>query len=176
MPNYRRDRTPGGTYFFTVALRDRSSTVLLDRIDDLRAAVRKTRHRMPFEIIAWAVLPEHMHCLWKLPEGDADYATRWRMIKTRFSRCIPSANTGNRSLQHRSEKGIWQRRYWEHRIRDESDLQAHADYIHFNPVKHGLCAQAIDWPHSTFTHWVAAGRYAPEWGISEDAIKGNFGE
>jgi len=176
MPNYRRDLTPGGTYFFTVALRDRTSELLVERIDELRHAVLETLRRMPFEAIAWVVLPEHMHTLWKLPTDDADYSKRWRMIKTRFSRRVEPPSSRTQSQARRSEKGIWQRRFWEHRIRDDHDLQTHLDYIHFNPVKHGHCERAIDWPHSTFHRWVAKGHYPSDWGISEAAFRGRFGE
>lgn len=176
MPNYRRDQTPGGTYFFTLALRDRTSELLVDRIEELRHAVRETLRRMPFEAIAWVVLPEHMHALWKLPADDADYAKRWRMIKTRFSRQVEPPSSTTQSQTRRKEKGIWQRRFWEHRIRDEADLETHLDYIHFNPVKHGHCDRVIDWPHSTFHRWVAKGHYPPDWGINESAFQGRFGE
>ncbi|MEX0914942.1 MAG: transposase [Wenzhouxiangellaceae bacterium] len=176
MPNYRRDHTPGGTYFFTVALRDRTSELLVERIEDLRHAVRETLRRRPFDITAWVVLPEHMHAIWKLPDGDADYAGRWRMIKARFSRTLPPSESISSSLVRRREKGIWQRRFWEHRVRDDADLQTHFDYIHFNPVKHGHCDRVIDWPHSTFHRWVAKGHYPADWGISESAFQGRFGE
>ncbi|MBS3746495.1 MAG: transposase [Wenzhouxiangellaceae bacterium] len=176
MPNYRRDLTPGGMYFFTVALRDRASALLVDRIDDLRDAVRETRSRMPFEIVAWVVLPEHLHAVWKMPEYDGDYSVRWGMIKSRFSRRVSAAIARNASRQRRREGGIWQRRFWEHRIRDEDDLRTHFDYIHFNPVKHEHCERVVDWPHSTFHRWVRQGHYAPDWGIGECRFDGSFGE
>jgi len=176
MPNYRRDLTPGGTYFFTVALRDRTSRLLVERIENLRRAVRETRQEAPFEIVAWVALPEHMHAIWTLPDGDADYAGRWRMIKTRFSRHLSPSGSTPASLVRRGEKGIWQRRFWEHRIRDETDLQTHVDYTHFNPVKHGHCERVVEWPYSTFHRWVAQGHYPADWGISESAFHGRFGE
>ncbi len=176
MPNYRRDRTPGGTYFFTVALRDRSSKLLLDCVDDFRFAVRETRRRMPFDIIAWVVLPEHLHTVWTLPPDDPDYPTRWRLIKTRFSRRARLPRSRSASQMQRGEKGIWQRRFWEHRIRDQTDLRTHVDYIHFNPVKHGHCERVVDWPYSTFHRWMAKGHYRSDWGISESALQGQFGE
>ena len=176
MPNYRRDLTPGGTYFFTVVLRDRNSRLLIECIDDLRGAVRETRQQAPLDIVAWIVLPEHMHAIWKLPDGDADYAGRWRMIKARFSRQLSPSESCPGSLVQRGEKGIWQRRFWEHRIRGERDLQTHFDYIHFNPVKHGHCDRVVDWPFSTFHRWVANGHYPIDWGISESRFQGRFGE
>lgn len=121
MPNYRRARVPGATYFFTVNLHDRCSDLLIREIDLLRETVRATKVRHPFHIDAWVVLPEHMHCLWTLPPGDADFAQRWKVIKFAFSRRLPSTETLNASQQNRRERGIWQRRYWEHLIRDERD-------------------------------------------------------
>jgi len=176
VPDYRRDLTPGGTYFFTVALRDRSARTLVQHIDTLRAAIRVARRQSPFEIIAWVVLPEHMHSVWKLPEGDSDYAGRWRIIKTQFTRKLAPSRSRRPSQARRGEKGIWQRRFWEHRIRDDRDLQVHVDYIHFNPVKHGYCTRACDWPYSTFHRWVRSGHYDVDWGVSETSFSGGFGE
>jgi putative transposase len=163
MPDYRRNRVPGGTYFFTVNLRDRRSDLLVAQIETLRAAVRWTRARRPFHIDAWVVLPEHMHCLWTLPPGDSDYSGRWRAIKQRFSRSLPATETLSSVQQRRDERGIWQRRFWEHTIRDENDYAAHMDYVHFNPVKHGLVANASAWPYSSFHRCVAAGVYRACW-------------
>jgi putative transposase len=149
MSRYIRNWIPGGTYFFTVNLRDRRSSLLIDHVDELREAVRATRERYPFEIVAWVVLPDHMHAIWSLPENDCDYATRWKSIKTRFGRAIPkNAFTRPDSLRD-GERGIWQRRFWEHTIRDDRDLSNHIDYVHFNPVKHGYVNDMIDWPHSS---------------------------
>lgn len=137
MPDYRRNRVPGGTYFFTANLYDRRSRLFIEAIDLLREAVRSTRRARPFDIDAWVVLPEHMHCIWTLPEGDADFPGRWRAIKTAFSKSLPAVEPRTGVMVHRHERGIWQRRYWEHTIRDDADYAAHMDYIHFNPVKHG---------------------------------------
>ena len=164
MPNYRRDWTPGGTWFFTVnLLRRRRNDVLTANVNHLRDCVALERARRPFTIIAWVVLPEHMHGIWRLPEGDADFATRWRRIKTDFSRGLPRTERRQNARLARGERGIWQRRYWEHAIRDDLDLQRHIDYIHFNPVKHGWVERAMDWPHSSFRHYVSRGTYAAEW-------------
>ena len=150
MRTYIRNRVAGGTYFFTVNLAERrGNTLLVDHIDDLRKAIRDTRAERPFEIIAMVVLPEHIHAIWKLPEGDDDYPTRWRLLKGRFTHAIKGDERQSKSRQRRAERGIWQRRYWEHTIRDEHDLKAHIDYIHYNPVKHGLCATPVDWSFST---------------------------
>ena len=132
MPDYRRNRVAGGTYFFTVNLRDRRSDLLVSEIGVLRDAVRETRALRPFHIDAWVVLADHMHCLWTLPPGDADFPFRWRMIKARFSRGVAHPKDRPASLVGKREAGIWQRRYWEHTIRDDQDYAAHMDYIHFN--------------------------------------------
>ena len=160
MPDYRRNRVPGGTYFFTVNLRDRGSDLLAREIAALRAAVRTVRARMPFHIDAWVVLPDHLHCIWTLPPGDSDFPGRWREIKGAFAKTVPQPRTGR--LRPR-ESGIWQRRYWEHTIRDARDYQAHMDYVHFNPVRHGYVIRPGDWPYSSFHACVARGVYPAEW-------------
>ena len=132
MPNYRRNRIPGVTYFFTVNLLDRRSDLLVAHTDALRAAVRKVRGRSPFHLDAQVVLPDHMHSLWTLPEGDSDFPSRWRDIKTAFSKSLPATEQRSAVAIRRGERGIWQRRYWEHGIRDDRDYAAHMDYIHFN--------------------------------------------
>ncbi len=150
MSNYRRLRVPGGCYFFTVNLARRGANDLLVRhIAALRAAVRGVRRVRPFRIDAFVVLPDHLHCVWTLPEGDDDFAVRWMLIKTGFSRRLAAGEPRSPSRIHRGERGIWQRRYWEHVIRDERDFAAHVDYVHINPVKHGLAAAPSDWPYST---------------------------
>jgi putative transposase len=124
MPDYRRNRVPGGTFFFTVNLLDRRSTLLVARIDALRGAVRRVRIRAPFHIDAWVVLPDHMHCLWTLPQGDCDFPGRWRAIKTAFSKALPIGEWRSPVMESRGERGIWQRWYWEHTIRDDRDFTA----------------------------------------------------
>jgi REP-associated tyrosine transposase len=150
MPNYRRVYAEGGCWFFTVNLEDRRSRLLTEHIGALREAVAKVSRQLPFAIDAWVVLPDHMHAVWTLPPGDADFPTRWRLIKGFFSRSLPA--TERRTAVHRArcERGIWQRRYWEHRIRDERDYAFHIDYCWFNPVKHGLVASVEEWPYSSF--------------------------
>ena len=159
MPNYRRARVPGATYFFTVNLRNRASNLLVREVALLRECVRATRTRHRFHIDAWVVLPEHMHCMWTMPAGDADFALRWKIIKSAFSRRIPSTERLTPTQQRRGERGIWQRRYWEHLIRDELDYQRHFDYIHYNPLKHGHVQHLADWPWSSFHRAVAMGVY-----------------
>jgi putative transposase len=173
MPDYRRNRVPGGTYFFTVNLRDRHSDLLVLEIDALRDAVRTELARRPFHIDAWVVLPDHMHCQWTLPEGDADFSGRMREIKAGFTRRITRTAERTIGTLRQRESGIWQRRFWEHTIRDERDYAAHMDYIHFNPVKHGLVAEARAWAYSSFRRCVAAGLYPAAWdGAGSDAING----
>jgi putative transposase len=163
MPDYRRNRVSGGTFFFTVNLLDRRSNLLVRHIDALRAVVQRVRARTPFHIDAWVVLPDHMHCLWTLPQGDADFPGRWRAIKIAFAKSLPAAEPRSAVMVRRGERGIWQRRYWEHTIRDDRDFAVHFDYIHFNPVKHGLVRHPADWLHSTFRRCVANGLYPADW-------------
>ena len=138
MPDYRRAYHPGGAYFFTVNLLRRTDNDLLTRhIDLLRDAVRSVRREHPFEIHGWVVLPDHLHCVLRLPEGDADFTVRWCLIKAGFFRALPKAERRSAMRQCRSERGIWQRRFWEDVIRDEADYAAHMDYMHINPAKHG---------------------------------------
>lgn len=156
MARYLRPRLPGVPIFFTVALADRGSRLLLDEVSRLREAVRVTRAERPFEIAACVVLPDHLHCIWRLPEEDCDYSTRWRLIKARFSRGLPPGFL-RPSHRARGERGIWQRRFYEHHIRDEEDLAAHLRYCWFNPVKHGLVTRPEDWPWSSFRREKAMG-------------------
>lgn len=171
---YRRADVEGGTYFFTVNLAERKRTLLVDHMAVLRTVMRDVSNRHPFRTDALVVLPDHLHAIWTLPEGDRDFAMRWMLIKAGFSRCIAVGERRNRSRAAKGERGIWQRRYWEHLIRDEQDFARHADYIHFNPVKHGHVARAVDWPHSTFHRHVEAGIYPLAWG--GDVEDGWFGE
>lgn len=175
MPDYRRNRIAGGTYFFTVNLLDRRSDLLVAQIDALRAAVRAVRARTPFHIDAWVVLPDHMHCLWTLPEGDAEFPGRWYAIKVAFSKRVSPIEPRSPVRLRRGERGIWQRRYWEHTIRDDRDYALHMDYIHFNPVKHGFASAPADWPFSSFRRCVARGLYPREW-IGGDAELPDAGE
>jgi len=160
MSNYRRVWVPGGTYFFTVNLLDRRQSLLVDHVANLRRAFAAVR---PFAAIAAAVMPDHLHCIWRLPTADADNAMRWRHIKTLFSQSLPLNEVRSASRAGRSERGIWQRRYWEQLLRDERDLQAHVDYIHFNPVKHGYVTRAANWPHSSFHRYVREGLLSADW-------------
>ena len=164
MPNYRRVWVPGGTYFFTVNLLERRHRLLVDRIDDLRSAFQAAHSARRFEVLAIVVLPDHLHCLWRLPQGDLDNANRWAQIKAGFSRRLPANERRSAQRVARRERGIWQRRYWEHLIRDENDLRRHVEYIHFNPVKHGHAVRPSEWPYSSFHRWVERGEYPVDWG------------
>jgi putative transposase len=175
MPDYRRNRVVGGTYFFTVNLLDRDRPLLVEHIEILRESVRRVRELMPFHIDAWVVLPEHMHALWTLPEGDADFPRRWQAIKMAFSKRVAAGEALSASRRSRGERGIWQRRYWEHTIRNDRDYATHMDYIHFNPVKHGLVSDVAAWPFSSFHKSVAMGHYPLAW-AGEDDGAGDRGE
>jgi putative transposase len=170
MPNTRRNRIAGGCYVFTVNLLDRRSDFLVAEIDALRDAVRETRRAKPFHIDAFVVLPDHLHCMWTLPPGDADFPTRWRTIKALFSRRVAHPRYRRPSLVRKREAGVWQRRYWEHTIRDDADYAAHMNYIHFNPVKHGLAAHPAAWPFSSFLKCVAQGVYPDGWALAQGSL------
>jgi putative transposase len=165
---YRRSWQAGGTYFFTVNLAERSRTLLLDHIDHLRDTVRKVKQTHPFDILAWVVLPDHLHAIWSLPNDDDDYATRWMLIKAGFSRGIPKQETIHAARLRKRERGLWQRRFWEHLIRDETDLQRHMDYVHINPVKHGYVARASEWPYSSIHHYIRQGWMTNDWAAQID--------
>jgi putative transposase len=175
MPNYRRAFIPGGCWFFTVNTLDRRSTILTDNIDALRRATSETMRRYPFRIDAFVVLPNHIHAIWTLPPDDRDFSTRWRLIKTRFVRQVPGGEHRNQTRKVRGERGIWQRRFWEHLIRDERDYAAHVEYCVINPVKHGLVSQVADWPHSSFHRDVRAGVFPIDW-AGDASMSGDFGE
>ncbi len=137
------DNVAGGCYFFTVNLLERQRTLLTDHIDLLRDSVRRVRRLHPFHIDAWVVLPDHLHCIWTLPPDTDDFPMRWRLIKLLFSKGLPRTERLSATRQRRSERGIWQRRYWEHTIVTERDYAQHIDYIHVNPLKHGYVKQRV---------------------------------
>ena len=156
MSNYRRAKIAGGTFFFTVTLADRSSDLLVREIDHLRHIYAHVQKRCPFQTIAVCILPDHLHAIWSLPPGISDFSQRWNLIKSGFSRGLPALLRASSKVAKR-EKGIWQRRYWEHAICNDTDLVRHIDYIHFNPVKHDLVQRVCDWPHSSFHQYVKRG-------------------
>jgi putative transposase len=165
---YRRIRTPGGTYFFTVNLANRNSALLTERVHVLREAVGVVKQRHPFQILAWVVLPEHMHAIWTLPADDADYSRRWMLIKQRFARHIEHTHVS--ATTRRGERDIWQRRFWEHCIRNEQDLARHVDYVHINPVKHGYVQRASEWPYSSIHRYIRQGLLTADWACEPDAV------
>ncbi|MGB3314332.1 MAG: transposase [Albidovulum sp.] len=161
MSCYRRQIVPGGTYFFTVRLEDRRSDLLLREIELLRDCLRLCRRRWPFVIDTAVILPDHLHMIWTLPDGDGNFSARWRLIKSSFSRNVPPPGVRAPSKVARGEKGIWQRRFWEHRIRDDADLGVHRDLILTAPVRAGLVARPQDWPFSSIHRDLAAGHPVP---------------
>ncbi|MDT8438491.1 MAG: transposase [Wenzhouxiangellaceae bacterium] len=168
MSDYRRVYLPGGTFFFTVVTWKRQQLFSDEgNIRHLREAFRSVMQKRPFTMSAVVVMPDHLHAIWKLPDGDPDYSARWREIKKACSRRIAPIS------DERRERKVWQRRFWEHAIRDEEEWRRHVDYIHYNPVKHGLVLRASDWPWSSFRRHVEQGWYPPDWGVSEpEAIFG----
>jgi putative transposase len=176
MSRYRRAKIAGGIFFFTVALADRSSDLLVREVDRLRRSYRTMQERLPFETVAICILPDHLHAVWQLPDEDVDFALRWNLFKSSFSRGLSAVPTRSKSKITKREKGIWQRRYWEHAIRDDADFERHVDYIHYNPVKHGLVARVADWPHSSFHRYVEQGVLPKNWGGDLMELSGSFGE
>lgn len=164
-----------GVWFFTVNLLDRRRTLLVDHIETLREAVAKTRERRAFGVDAFVVLPDHLHAVWTLPPGDFDFSTRWRLIKNRFARALPKQEPLDAVRLTRNERGIWQRRFWEHLIRDEADYARHVEYCYINPLKHGLVTRVQDWPYSSFHRDVRAEIFPLDWAGDSDA-SGDFGE
>ncbi|MBX3412115.1 MAG: transposase [Pirellulales bacterium] len=176
MSDYKRFFVPGGTYFFTLVTAARRPVFQNEKAVRLLGSIMRavlTAH--PAETIAIVVLPDHLHAIWALPSGDCDYSMRWRNIKRDFT--IAWLASGGHEPDSSSEKkresrrGVWQRRFWEHTIRDEYDLEAHFDYVHYNPVKHGLVPAARDWPWSTFHRYVATGHYPPTWATAPDETR-----
>jgi putative transposase len=180
MSRYRRARTPGVTYFFTLnTLRRQRLLTHADVLRALREAFRLVRAEHPFRLEAIVILPYHLHTVWTLPAGDADYAKRWSLIKRHVSQVSRhfGRDTLNASRRKRRELGFWQRRFWEHQIRDETDYARHVDYVHYNPVKHGLVTCVRDWPYSTFHRFVRLGLYPADWaGGATDETGACFGE
>jgi putative transposase len=176
VPSYRRNFLPGGSFFFTVNLAERRSRLLVDNVELLRAVFRDVRRRHPLAIGAIAVLPDHLHAIWTLPEGDTDFSIRWSLVKAGFSRGVARGEEISASRARKRERGIWQRRYWEHTIRDEDDFARHVDYIHLNPAKHGHVRRVRDWPFSSFHRMVRLGIYPADWAGGPVDHEDGFGE
>ena len=181
MPDYRRAKLAGGTFFFTVVTFNRLPILTGEMARKLlHDAWVDTRDRFPFQTEAVVLLPDHLHTIWTLPEGDANFSVRWKEIKRLFTKGylqqIGPGEHRNESRQKRGEAAVWQRRFWEHTLRDETDLNRHLDYIHYNPVKHGLVKKAVDWPWSSFHRYVQMGFYTLDWGeemgVKLDAVAG----
>ena len=171
MSNYHRNYVQGGTYFFTVVTYVRQRILQGKAIDALRESFRQCMSEKAFTIDAMVVLPDHVHCIWTLPGNDSDYSTRWKTIKSSFTkkytRMVGEASARiTNSMQKKGEKGIWQRRFWEHTILNEEDYRVHIEYIHYNPVKHGLVEAPKDWPYSSFHRFVKKNIYTESWGNS----------
>lgn len=162
MVQYRRAKSPGGTFALTFTLKERGSNLLTQYFDVFKSCYSKAQARQPFETVAIVVLPDHVHVVWKLPKNDTDYSLRVRLIKHLFTRSLIKLGV---DLKRRSngERSCWQRRFWEHQVRDEQDLQNQIDYIHFNPVKHRLVGQVKDWPYSSFQRYVREGKLSLDW-------------
>ena len=164
---YRRAVVAGGSFFFTLVTEKRRPIFSSDdAVNVLRKAFRSVHDSRPFSLDAIVVLPDQLHCIWTLPPGDADFATRWRLIKTWFTKhCDPALRPVPGGVQSkRQEQAIWQHRYWEHMLRDEKDFERHVEYIHYNPVKHGVATAPMEWPYSSFRRYVEAGVYDVSWG------------
>ncbi len=172
MPDYRRWYVPGGSFFFTAVTCARRPILYTDAARQcLHEAIDTARDKWPFTLVAIVLLPDHLHTVWTLPAGDAEYPMRWKCIKEQFTReylarggaeVPPSASR----VRH-GERGVWQRRYWEHTVRDAADLKRCVDYVHWNPKKHGYVANVRDWPWSSFHRYVELGEYTPDWGADD---------
>jgi putative transposase len=180
MSEYRRSYVPGGTYFFTLTTLGRRPILIQEPYRNaLRQAINEVRKTMPFQIIAWVLLPDHLHAVWKLPESDVNFSLRWSLIKQHVTReCAGRARNvpTNKARQRRNEGTIWQRRFWEHTIRDEADFRHHIDYIHYNPVKHGYVTNPADWPYSTFHRYASEGVYTIDWASADEIENSSYGE
>lgn len=172
---YRRARVAGASYFFTLALADRRQDLLTRHVDLLRECFRQAQLRRPFHIDAVVILPEHLHLVMSLPAGDKDYAARIGQLKVLFTRGLRAGGVAV-AANTRREAGIWQPRYWEHVLRDERDFAAHVDYVHINPLKHGLVQRVVDWPWSSFHRYVRDGLLTADWAGGDEERAGKGGE
>ncbi|MBM3157931.1 MAG: transposase [Chloroflexi bacterium] len=179
MPEYRRARVSGGTYFFTVVtynrypfFADESAIILLHKCFQIVAS------EYPYTMDACVILPDHIHCIWTLPDNGSDFSTRWKLIKTTFTKNYSGSRPENvsESMLNKGERGIWQRRFWEHMIRDQEDFNRHCDYIHYNPVRHGYVKLPMEWKHSSFREFAERGLYPQNWGhaVSKEVIAMDF--
>ncbi len=175
MVQYRRNFQKGGTYFFTVTLRDRKSDFLIKYYAEFSAAIKQVKQNKPFNVLAYVVLPEHCHFIWRLSESDKDYSGRWREIKKAFTKKLVDCGVCLKK-NHNNEYALWQRRFWEHTIVDEDGFENHVNYIHYNPVKHEVVGAVNEWPYSSFHHYVAKSVIAKDWaGFKENELM-RYGE
>jgi len=176
---YRRAKIKGGTYFFTVVTYQRRRFLCQpENVKLLRNAFRHVMQEYKFKIDALVLLPDHLHCIWTLPDDDSDFSTRWRLIKGYFSKYCEDQYRSDvsKAREKKNEQAVWQRRFWEHAIRDEDDYARHVDYIHYNPIKHGLAKAPKDWEYSSFHRYVQNGIYDVIWGAKQEIIfSGNIG-
>ncbi|MFH1382933.1 MAG: transposase [Chloroflexota bacterium] len=168
MPDYRRLYQNGGTYFFTVVTHERRPVFQNEQsVALLIECFKRVAQQHPFIVEAVVILPDHLHTIWTLPDGECDFSTRWNLIKGAFSRqYVEPYNSPSASCRKKRERTVWQRRFWEHLVRSQDELNRLCDYIHYNPVKHGLAESPADWPHSTFKEFVAKGLYPQDWGLT----------
>ena len=169
MPRYIRSSAQGGIYFFTLVAYERRKILCNDDfLHAFRQSIKHIQQQYPFEILAWVQMPDHLHCIWQLPIDDSNFSMRWSQIKRLTTKACPqyhlSLNNLSASKMKRNEKGIWQRRFYEHKIRNEQDLITHMDYLHYNPVKHGVVDNVMDWQYSSFHRLVREGSYPADWG------------
>jgi putative transposase len=175
MPNYKRDKTPGGTWFFTVVSYHRRAFLCDAPVRaEIRSAIKRVRKKYPFEINAWVLMPDHFHCVWTLPRGDSNYSLRISLLKrfiTHWHKAsVAVSDTRSTSRVKHRESTVWQRRFWEHLIKDDNDLRQHLNYIHYNPVKHGYCQNPADWPYSTVHKFIANGIYPKDWCMADNSL------
>ena len=175
MAGHRRKFNPGGTFYYTLSLADRQSSALVDHIAALQAAMRDARAKAPFKIEAIVILPNHFHAILTLPQRDDGFTERWRHINNSFTIAVAAASPPT-PREARGEYALWQERYWEHAIRDETDLARHIEYIHFNPVKHRMVERVADWPHSSFHRYVRRGLLPGDWASTAPCAGEDFGE
>jgi len=170
MSNYRRNYIKGGSYFFTVVTEKRRAILNSDLAREcLRNAFRHCMQELPIKIDAMVMMPDHIHAIWTLPDNDLDYSKRWGIIKKHFTQSWLDQGGSEVSLSKSKQKyrrrGIWQRRFWEHTLRDQTDYNQHFDYLHYNPIKHGLVKNLSDYPYSSFHRYVNQGVYKEDWGM-----------
>ena len=181
MPQYIRSYTKNATYFFTLVSYNRREILCEDDfLQAFKKSIKQVQQQYPFEIIAWVQLPDHLHCIWEMPTNDADYSMRWSQIKRLTTQACPQYHLPIDELSYsrvkRNERGIWQRRFYEHEIKDEADFVRHMDYLHYNPVKHGLVERVINWQYSSFHRYVKQGFYLADWGDGLRGFTENFSD